>query len=296
MPRSWFAKAQALGNDFIWLLDPVDETSAPDARHYAAGLCDRHEGVGADGLILWNGQSLEPQVWFFNADGSPAETCGNGLRALAVAGRDLHVFTPGLLRFHSGNSCFPVLLGPEGSPPAAGLGVPEFAECPGLEERLGTWGGKGVVVFVPNPHIVVFGDAPVAHRTSLAHELAACVPAGANVGFASIEEGTIMLRVWERGVGWTKACGSGAAAAFAAAQSLHVTSARTVTVRQPGGDLAVWFDEDGRPWIQGGASLVFVGFLGAPSADDAAWASLTRRAGTPADEGIRSPSPEGDHA
>ena len=266
LPRLWFAKVQALGNDFVWVLDPVDAAAASGIGQHAPLICNRHFGVGADGMVLWDGAENGAEVWFLNADGTQAEVCGNGLRAVAAAGRDLGLFAAGRVDFRSAGVCFSVIVRAPDSPLAASLGIPRHEANPGVDRVLKAWSSEGSLVFMPNPHIVVF-HSPQApeQREKLAGELACQVVGGANVGFCTAEEGLLHLQVWERGVGWTLACGSGAAGAAAVALRMGFVSEGVVPVRQPGGMLRVWFDDSGCAWIEGIASLVFVGTVGGES-------------------------------
>lgn len=275
-----FAKVEALGNDFVWLLDSADEAVVREIGPGTFWICDRHKGVGGDGLVLWDGVVPDPTLWFLNADGSPAEVCGNGLRAVAVAGRDLGLFQPGPASFRSAEASFPVEIGTLGSSTAVGLGVPRFAESVAVDEALRSSGASGAMVYMPNSHVVVFGG-PVAQdqREAMAAGLASRVNGGANVGFCSVQGDGIDLEVVERGAGWTKACGSGAAAAAASARRLGLIAAEEVYVRQPGGILRTWCDREGRVWIEGDAALVFVGLLPRKTQADgchAAWNSLAQ--------------------
>jgi len=213
--------------------------------------------------VLWDGAEEDTEVWFLNADGSVAEVCGNGLRAVAAAGRDLGFFSPGRVEFRSGPSRFSVIVGADDSPVAASLGIPRYHTNPGVDDVVKVWRGAGSLVFVPNPHVVVF-DGPTTRedREKMAGQLVNQVTGGANIGFCSREGDALSLHVWERGVGWTIACGSGAAAAAAAACRLGLLPEGGVSVRQPGGELRVWFGDDGCAWIEGTACLVFVGYIG----------------------------------
>ncbi|MCU0610993.1 MAG: diaminopimelate epimerase [Candidatus Eisenbacteria bacterium] len=262
----WFAKVEALGNDLVWLLDPAEVLTVQSYSRHAPALCDRHTGIGADGLVLWDGCESDPELWFINADGSPAEVCGNGLRAIAVAGRDIGLFSQDEFAFRSGGIVFPVVVGGSGKPAAACLGLPGFPCDGAVEETLRGWGITGMLVTMPNPHIVIL-DGPLDRgtRESLAVRSAGLLPGGANVGFCAVQAGELDLEVWERGVGWTRACGSGAAAAAAAALRRGALARGVTVVRQPGGTLRTWLDEQDRSWIEGDASLVFVGFMRACS-------------------------------
>ena len=104
-----FAKIEALGNDFVWFLCPVTEVPREGVSEWIPIVCDRHVGIGADGVIFWGqDEAGTTPIWFYNKDGSLAEVCGNGLRAIAIAGRELGLLKPGLVWLRSGGHEFPV--------------------------------------------------------------------------------------------------------------------------------------------------------------------------------------------
>lgn len=245
-----FLKMEGLGNDFVVLEGP---------RHVSAGevaaWCDRRLGIGADGILVvtrLGDDRVRMEYW--NADGSPAEMCGNGLRCVARLAHD---------RGWVGSDVFTVVTAVGDREARVGgrvtvqVGVPE----PGKEESIEVAGLTVRPISVGNPHAVVFVDDPA--RTPV-DELGPRLgidpifPEGTNVEFAAVRgRGLIELRVWERGVGETLACGSGAAAAAAVAHRLGRVGP-TTTVRLPGGDLEVTLDDRGA-WLTGPANYVFEG-------------------------------------
>lgn len=248
-----FVKMEGLGNDFVVIAGPAEVTAAD-----VAAWCDRRRGVGADGVLEVSslaGNRVGMRYW--NADGSPSEMCGNGLRCVAryaaenglVEGNEFTVVTPAgprPARLRGGDRVR-VLLGE----PSCGAGSIEV---------------EGMAVFpveMGNPHAVMFVDDPAAAPVATLGpqlEMAAEFPAGTNVEFARVTDpGVIELRVWERGVGETLACGSGAAAtAYLAYTQGRV--GESVTVQLPGGSLLVELDEAGA-WIEGPANFVFSGSM-----------------------------------
>jgi diaminopimelate epimerase len=262
-----FAKVEALGTDFVWLLPHVLWHDTKTIGPLITSLANRTRGVGSDGIILWGGPGGgETSLFFFNRDGSPAEACGNGLRAVGVAGRELGLLEPGRVWFRIFDNKFPVDVPPSGVTARAGLGPPKQVEDRATEvEIMGQVEPKGLTgqfIRMPNPHIVVFGASKLTRheKNALARTLCGIVKGGANIGFAVKREPlAIDLEVFERGVGWTQACGTGAAAAWAVAERLGLLHGK-VRVRQPGGSLSVEGDSEGRVWIEGAARLVFVGW------------------------------------
>lgn len=228
-------KYHGLGNDFLILLD--HDGSQPVDGLMARAVCDRHRGVGADGLIRVSGLPDHPVMELYNADGGRAETSGNGLRCVARA-----LVDAGLARGE-------VVIGTDGGPRTAVI----HAADPN--------GGEGGVVTVDltpaTPPVVVEGAPRVAHVTldnphvvlavgdpstiALVDLAALATPFGeVNVEAVAAGPGAdeLTMRVWERGVGETQACGSGSCAAALAARHWGVGGDQ-VTVLQPGGALRV---------------------------------------------------------
>lgn len=246
-----FTKMHGLGNDFI-MLDgtiPVDLGPAAVAR-----LCDRHLGVGADGLIVvtpTGRDTVSMQYW--NADGSPAEMCGNGLRCTAwyahtrgwVAGPDLTVNTR---------------RGPLGASITDQQRIRVDVGEVTVGDDMALFDVDMVTATVGNPHAVTFvTDLAAAPVETLGKKIGTdpAFPSGTNVEFAAVTDAGLDLRVWERGVGETLACGSGAAAAAAVAiASGRATS--PVSVHLSGGELLVEVI-DGRAYLTGPVAVVFEG-------------------------------------
>jgi diaminopimelate epimerase len=242
-------KHHGAGNDFLVLLDPDDRRplSAGEAR----ALCDRHRGIGADGVLraVTGTGPAALAMDLHNADGGVAEMSGNGIRCLVQAAVDaglvragtVVVETPGGLRsveYRSG--------------PGEGLGygrVDMGRAVLGAELGAGVPGDTrwGQHVDMGNPHVVLFGG-PVGEGTvrSIGAGLDRSVPGGANVEFVwpAPTDGELALRVWERGVGETLACGTGACAVAAAAHA-HGEAGLRVRVHNPGGPLDVELGDSG---------------------------------------------------
>src|ERR1700677_360536 len=236
-----FTKHHGAGNDFLVLLD-LEDRSPVDAR-LARALCDRRYGVGADGVIrvLDGGGRADLAMELHNADGSVAEMSGNGIRCLAQASvmADLvqpprfTVWTLGGLRtveYHlgavAGAATASVDMG------VATLGPDQPQPFP---ERMARR------VDVGNPHLVLLGPDPAGVDVAeVGTKLQEVHPGGINVEFISVgpEADSVTLRVWERGVGETRACGTGSVAAAAAAHSWGLVG-QSVDVHNPGGTLRV---------------------------------------------------------
>lgn len=257
----------ATGNRFA-LADGFRSDWPGDPAAAARELCASHR---LDGLLLvgpsLRGARCVMQVW--NADGGRAEMCGNGLRCVGrfmverghVAESELTIETDaGLRAVH-------VMRRPTGEWSArAELGIPRLAPVHLELEQLGLPRSlEGVEVDLGNPHCVLFvpdtRDAPVA-RIGEALQHSPRFPAGVNVGFAQPDGHQLELRVFERGVGETASCGSGACAAAAAAISQGRVRS-PVEVHQPGGWLLVEWEPGGSLWLTGSVEALAVGSAGA---------------------------------
>ncbi len=256
--RLHLTKHHGAGNDFLVVLD-VDDAQPLDPVLVAA-LCDRHRGVGADGVIRVVGlrsagraDDVPLGMELRNADGTPAETSGNGLRCLAQAAVEAGLVAPPSfgVRTEAGVRSVDYEPGPPGSGVATawvGMGRPRL----GREETLAPLPGVSLAglkfarrVDVGNPHLVLVGtdwsDAEVGEAGAA---LGSGGP-GCNVEFVAVgpDGEAIALRVWERGVGETFACGTGSVAAAAVTRAAGLTGDRVV-VHNPGGALEVVFAGD----------------------------------------------------
>jgi diaminopimelate epimerase len=245
-------KHHGAGNDFLVLLDPggVHPLSGEEAR----ALCDRHRGLGADGVLRATppsaGAPTAPLTMKLrNADGSIAEMSGNGIRCFVQAAVRAGLVAAGPVPVATGAGLRTVDYQETATPGLAHASVAMGSARLGDEEPVAAVPGARLARFVDmgNPHLVVLGepvdDAVVA---GLGPVLSRRHGAGANVEFvwAGDSPGELRLRVWERGVGETLACGTGACAAVAAAASWGLVDGHAV-VHSPGGALEVTLDDDG---------------------------------------------------
>jgi diaminopimelate epimerase len=275
-----FVKLQSLGNDFL-LLDPEDWGDIPDLGEFVRRLCDRHTGIGADGILLvtvTDRVRAEASFRILNADGSEAETSGNGLRC-AAAGLfyEKEIEPPGLVFTSRTGRREARLVGREGPrfEVRVEMGAPRFdpASIPFDDGRpherlvdyplaVGPRTLRLTMVSMGNPHAVLFVD-PLPEPAELreigrAIETHPSFPNRTNVEFVRVRnKGEIEVRFWERGVGQTLASGSGSSAAAAAA-ALKGLTARTVRVVTALGSLAVEWTGD-KLFQTGTAELVFEG-------------------------------------
>jgi len=247
-----FVKMHGCGNDFIVIDGPLELSSAR-----ARALCDRRTGIGADGIIvIAPGQSSRHAVVVHNADGSIADACGNGYRCAARY----------LLDHSGGESC--ELETPVGAVSArrdpAGialdLAAPELGDALALE--LGGLALSARRVRAGNPNVVVFVDDVAATDLPALARLARERAGPANVEAVAVRSRSeLELRVEERGVGETLACGSGAIGAVAVGLAQGVIAGDEIRVHCPGGTLAVRPGPEHYTLI-GPAEYVFEGSLG----------------------------------
>ena len=267
-----FLKGHGTQNDFVLLPDAAGRLDLTEAR--VAALCDRHRGLGADGVLrVVRAAALDiPSAgeWFMdyrNADGSIAEMCGNGTRVFARYLVESGLETEGEFVIGTRAGDRPVVVHPDRSVtvrmgPAAitGTSVTVVAGRP----------FSGVAVNVGNPHLVSLLDDDVAEldlrdQPDFDHDV---FPHGVNLEFVNrLGEGALRMRVHERGVGETRACGTGAVAAVAAAFHLAGTDTGASTVDIPGGRVSVTVSR-GASTLSGPAEIVARGEI-----DEAWWAA-----------------------
>ena len=262
MTRVAFTKMHGLGNDFV-VLDARETTLPAIGACVARALADRRTGIGCDQLIL-----LEPsdaadfRMRIFNQDGGEVEACGNASRAVAVLhGSAASVETGGGV----------IRVEPTDSGATVDMGEPRFdwdaiPLAYGMDTALMPVGWDGLdqpgAVNVGNPHVIFFVEATDAiplDRIGPEIETDPLFPERVNVNVATIESRTrIRLRVWERGAGLTRACGTGACATAVHAMRRGLVQ-REVTVSLPGGDLVIAWGEDQRIRMTGPATESFRG-------------------------------------
>jgi diaminopimelate epimerase len=288
-----FAKMHGCGNDFV-VLREADLGDAPDGGRdpawrlepadLARRLCDRRFGLGADGLLAYGPRrtadgSSRLRMHYWNADGSRAEMCGNGARCVVR------------LAWERGESAAALVLDTDAGERPARVRADGGTVTIEIDMGRAVWDPDQVPVRAPapmvlvlvrlhddvelqvtavsmgNPHAVVFvADRDALARVPLAdwgpalgsHPL---FPHGANADFAVATNGDLHLRVWERGVGSTLACGTATCATLAAARRAGFLAGARARVHQPGGAVDVWEAADGHLWMAGPAVRVADGTL-----------------------------------
>jgi len=280
-----FTKLQGAGNDLI-LVETSDMQR--DWSPVAVAMCDRHFGVGADGLLLLlPSETADFRMRVFDPDGSEAKACGNGLRCLAKYALEKGLIGAGTdqVLVETVAGVRKVKLYQEGAKLVriqAGMGKPTFrakdipvvirgskGNIVDIKSMLGypvTVDGTNLLlnlVSMGNPHAVYFWQRPVSDfplsRLGPRVEHLAMFPNRVNFEVARVvSRQQIEARVWERGVGETLACGSGACAITVAAQ-LYGYIDNKVNVKLPGGILGVEWDRGGEVFLSGPAEIVFSG-------------------------------------
>lgn len=267
-----FTKMQGIGNDFI-LVDGFSR-AIPDPEGLAVRLCDRHFGVGADGLILaLPSRIADARMRILNRDGSEAEMCGNGLRCLGkfVYDGDLCHKSPLRVETLAGILTLEIEVGEDGLAQSVtvDMGAPSFdpAQIPVAAESNAITlevGGRRLNFFcvgMGNPHAVTFDLFPDDETFATLGPLLErhpIFPRRCNIEFCRVEGENARVRVWERGDGPTLGCGTGACAVLAAGARQGLLS-RRAEIRLPGGILAIHWDEGGHLFMTGPAEAVFTG-------------------------------------
>jgi diaminopimelate epimerase len=255
-----FLKMHGLGNDFA-IFDAREAPLGIDSAR-ARALADRRTGIGCDQLILLEPSDVaDVRMRIWNSDGGEVEACGNAARCVALLlGGEARIETAGGLLAASAN----------GEAATVDMGPPRFGwdEIPlaypmdtaampvGWEELR-----EPFAVNVGNPHLVFFVEDAGAvdlERLGPLIEHDPLFPERVNVNVASIEDGSVLLRVWERGAGLTRACGTGACATAVAAISRKLAKS-PVEVRLPGGALTVEWASGGTIRMSGPAAFAFEG-------------------------------------
>ncbi len=274
-----FTKMTGLGNDYIYI-DCTKEKDIKNISEMARKLSDRHFGIGADGLIVINkaddGKS-DFKMRTFNSDGSEAEMCGNGIRCLGKFIHDNHLSDSDkvsietlagikkikILEDEKGN-CNEVIVD-MGEPLFQDKNIPyNVYEAFNKDLDLDVKGKqmRFTVVSMGNPHAITFVEninnvdineyGPQIENNPI-------FPNRTNVEFVEIvDKNNIKVRVWERGVGETFACGTGACAAVVAS-GLNGYTDENVTVELPGGKLKIEWGKDNHIYMQGPATTVYEG-------------------------------------
>jgi diaminopimelate epimerase len=267
-----FTKMHGIGNDYIYV-NGFSQTVA-DPAHLAVKISDRHLGVGADGLILvLPSKKADVRMRVFNADGSEAEMCGNGIRCLAKYAFDHGLARANPMRVETGAGVLSLSLDVRagkvrGATVNMGRPILSPAAIPVTARRLAGFKGMGdlrraTFVSMGNPHAVMFvrnvGAVDVPRIGPLIEHHPA-FPRRMNAHWVQIHSRReVTMRTWERGSGVTLACGTGACAVCVAGAIAGRTD-RKILAHLPGGDLRLdWRAGDDCVYMTGAAAEVFSG-------------------------------------
>jgi diaminopimelate epimerase len=271
-----FTKMHGAGNDYIYV-NCFEETPPGDLPELARVVSDRHKGIGSDGLILIRPSTVaDARMQMFNADGSEAEMCGNGVRCVAKYVYDHGIARKETLRIETGRGVLMLeLLAANGAVDRVrvGMGQPILkgaeipTRLPGDPPVLVPLDVAGrslnvTCVSMGNPHCVTFVDEitdDLVLRVGPQIERHPTFPNRVNAEFVKVlSRGETVLRVWERGSGETQACGTGACAAAVAGVLAGLTD-RQILTHLPGGDLELEWTSSGDVQMTGPAAEVFTG-------------------------------------
>jgi len=272
-----FWKMHGLGNDYIVIDNRDEKLNEKDLSGIAGNLCRRRFSVGADGLLLLcNSPVADVKMRIFNADGSEAEMCGNGIRCLAKYSYENNITCKTELKIETLAGVKTVWLNVKdgtvrsvtvdmGSPILERPRIPMAGEGKCIDEDLDVEGEKIRItsLSVGNPHCVIFVDCvddfPV-EKFGPKIENHPVFPNRTNVEFIQVIcNNEMKIRVWERGVGETLACGTGACAAVVAANLVGKANSKC-TVHLLGGDLSIEYKND-RILMSGAAEKSFEGIV-----------------------------------
>ncbi|MBR5923749.1 MAG: diaminopimelate epimerase [Clostridia bacterium] len=257
-----FTKMQGLGNDYLYVYGSVPE----NIKDISTSLSDRHFGAGADGMIFISPSNIADfSMRIFNADGSEAKMCGNGIRCVGKYVYDKGYTDKTRLKIETLSGIRNLKLNVLGG--RVKSVTVDMGQAEAKNAKTALVGGEKVTyipVNVGNPHAVIFvNDTQSASVNTIGQKFQKLkdFPGGVNVEFAQImDENNIRMRVYERGSGITMACGTGACAAVAAAvkQGL-VKSNSPVFVTLDGGKLEITVFEDFSVKMTGPAQTVYEG-------------------------------------
>ncbi len=275
--RCHFHKYSALGNDYL-VLDPQGIGALDLTPQRIRAICDRHDGVGGDGIVvgpLWEADG-QMSVRIYNPDGSEAEKSGNGIRIFTRYAFEAGYVADQPFRIDTrGGIVTARALDADAAISEVDMGAPSFhsrdipmtgPEREVVDEPL-TVGGEALrvtCVSMGNPHCVVLGaevSVETAQRLGPLLERADCFPNRTNVQFARpLDRDALEIQIWERGAGYTLASGSSSCAAASAARRLGLVG-NQVEVHMPGGSLRVAFLPDGHALLTGPVAGVAHGYF-----------------------------------
>jgi diaminopimelate epimerase len=284
-----FTKMHGIGNDYVYV-DCIRNPMPHDPAGLSRAVSDRHFGIGSDGLILiCPSDKADARMRMFNADGTEAEMCGNGIRCVAKYVYDHGLVRKPVLNIETGRGVLKLelevaggvvkqvrvdmgepILDPAKIPTTfsgervvnVALPIPDDVRCPGWSDECGL-DPRITCVSMGNPHAVLYcrrvSKVPL-EIIGPTLEIHKAFPRRTNVHFVEVHSpGEATMRTWERGSGITLACGTGACA-VAVAGVLNGRTQRRLLAHLPGGDLQLdWSETDNHVYMKGPATEVFTG-------------------------------------
>ncbi len=266
-------KMHGLGNDFIVFFD--EGTIELDVTDMAQRLCDRHTGIGADGLVIvMPSEVADVRMRIINSDGSEAEMCGNGIRCFAKYAYDRKIITKDIFTVETlAGIMTPEIIAEDGvaklvkvnmgKPTFTASAIPMAVEAEKVIDYTIDVDGTSYVVssvLLGVPHTEVFvEDVTTVPLTALGPKIEKhpLFPKGTNVNFVQVvDENTVKVRTWERGAGATLACGTGSCSSAVMAHEKGLTG-RSIDVELYLGTLHIDYDEEGTVYMTGPAAEVF---------------------------------------
>ncbi len=273
-----FSKMHGIGNDYIYVNCFEEQVAHPE--ELAIRISDRRKGIGSDGLILiLPSDKADCRMRIFNADGSEAMMCGNGIRCVGKYAYDHGIVTKPELSVETNSGIKYITLQTEngkaigatvnmGKAILKPADIPMNAEGENFISQPITVQGKTYLatgVSMGNPHCVVFLDENIndlnLEKIGSDFEHHALFPARVNTEFVNVlDDHTLKMRVWERGSGETMACGTGACAvAVASVLNQYCKQNEIINIKLLGGDLQIVYQTDGTVMMTGSATHVFDG-------------------------------------
>jgi diaminopimelate epimerase len=270
-----FVKGHGTGNDFVILPDPTGTLTV--TASLVRALCDRHQGIGADGVLVVARSDARPDVadqadvapWFMdyrNADGSMAQMCGNGARVFVAHLLEEGLASRGSFHIATRGGARRITVEDEGAI-RVDMSAPRFLERGDItvrtaESQSGSSGSPATGVLMPNPHAVTWVDhvdAAGSLRVAPSVTPGEAYPEGVNVEFVRVlAEDHLQMRVFERGVGETLSCGTGACASAVATlrRDGREPDGHRIRVDVPGGTVGVTWHPDSSVELDGPAQMV----------------------------------------
>ncbi len=261
-----FIKMNALGNDFILIDSRSEPLEGINLSEFAVKICDRHYGIGADGLLIASpSASADVKMRIFNPDGSEAEMCGNGIRCFAKYIYETLEKKKDMISVETlAGIILPSIIEHKGKTAAVEVDMGAPRKVQDSKVKVQDREFNVTLVSMGNPHCVIFVDdlsKVKIDEIGPKIETHKMFPDRTNVEFVQIVgRKEAIVKVWERGAGETLACGTGACASAVAGITAGKLE-RDVLIRLPGGNLDIEWQEDKHVILRGPAETVFEGTL-----------------------------------